>query len=369
MCANDACREPCASDRDCAAGSLCYAATGCILLEGYPLPDGEVVRRELDGVFEAMEVGGEWLYLLGSTSESPLDYGVLTARLDGGKGAGALRPVPRAPGVGTKDASRPAIAVKKGKLFFLDGVGRASVVASPPDGAAAPLEGGPFQRMLPSASPDVVAFGAVEGNRFMVRAFATETGRAMGPAREIAGAVGTQAVATKTGVVAMVELASFPRRWDLTLTDYTTGEVRAFGFEALMFDGAYPLTNTSADGFWSSGDWLVRRDPIGGTLGILDLSRPSTPERTLAPAPFRFVVAEDAALAAARSPRGVDLVRTTIPDGKATTIGWLKTKLSEAKHGPFVAVDGRSAYVSDLESLRLTSLTPYGRGAVYRYRF
>lgn len=74
MCANDACREPCASDRDCAAGSLCYAATGCILLEGYPLPDGEVVRRDVDGVFEAMGVGGEWLYLLGSTSESPLDY-------------------------------------------------------------------------------------------------------------------------------------------------------------------------------------------------------------------------------------------------------------------------------------------------------
>lgn len=75
----------------------------------------------------------------------------------------------------------------------------------------------------------------------------------------------------------MVELASFPRRWDLTFTDYTTGEVRAFGFEALMFDGAYPLTNTSADGFWSSGDWLVRRDPSASQVAGSPFGITSTP--------------------------------------------------------------------------------------------
>ena len=359
VCAVGACWEPCGPGGACKSGFVCLKDQACVMLEGYPLPDGEVVRKGLAGTFTTYQVSGDWLFLVGDLR--PGAAGLYAAKL----GSGA-EPELRATLPVTGQHSLPNVVTYGNKVYYADGTGHAFVSAVEPWDPK-PIPTSPFSYMIPSPARDTVAFLQF-AKAPTVRGLSTATGELLGPELPLPDMGLLVAPEGRTALVTW-RLATYPEKWDLSRVDLVTGERAALGVSDTLSGAGYPLKDTAFGTAWAFGSALVRQNERQGTLTLLDTSKPGGEERGFGNALNHVGVAEDGFYVVAPSARGRDLVHIAVPSGAATSLGWLRSKLQASwSYRPQIVVDGPWVYALDLHAVGDPANSTIESGWVYRFR-
>lgn len=130
VCAVGACWEPCGPGGACKSGFVCLKDQACVMLEGYPLPDGEVVRKGLAGTFTTYQVSGDWLFLVGDLR--PGAAGLYAAKLGSGAEPELRATLPVTDPFAEGQQSLPNVVTYGNKVYYADGTGHAFVSAVEP---------------------------------------------------------------------------------------------------------------------------------------------------------------------------------------------------------------------------------------------
>lgn len=365
VCAADACWEPCGAGGGCKSGFVCLKDRACVMLEAYPLPDGEVVRRGLSGSFSAFEVSGNWMFLLGRPQRDRGPLGLYAAKLDGGSGL-ELRATLAEPKDTRDPSSVEHLVAYGGKIYYADRTGHAFVSPVEP-WAPKPIDTPVFTYMVPSVAKDAIVFLQAE-TAFAVRGWATATSEPLGPEHRLSDVTMLLAPEARSALVMWnVDPLRGPK-WELSRVDLATGARSSLGIPGDRAGAGSPLKDSVFGSAWAFGGSLVRIDSTQNTLTLLDLGEPGGDERGIGTALHHVAVAEDGVYAVAPSARGQDLVRVGVPSGAPTSLGWLRSTLQSFPHGPHLAVDGPWVYAVDLDGLEDPFHGVYGQGWVYRFR-
>lgn len=365
VCAQEACWEPCGAGGSCKPGYVCLKGQACLMLEAYPLPDGEVVRKGLSGSFSAFQVSGDWMFLVGRPERDRGPLGLYAAKLDGGSGL-ELRATLAEPAGSGEPSSVENLVAYGGKIYYADRSGRAFVSPVEP-WAPKPIETGLFTYMVPSVARDTIVFLQAETS-FTVRGLSTATGEPIGPEHALSNVTMLLAPEARSALVMWnVDPVRGPK-WELSRVDLATGALVSLGIPGDLSGAGYPLKDSVFGSAWAFGDSFVRINSTQGTLTLLDLAKPGGQERGIGTALHHVAVAADGMYAVAPSSRGQDLVRVGVPSGASASLGWLRSTLQSFPHGPHLAVDGPWVYAVDLDGLADPFHGVYGQGWVYRFR-
>ncbi len=363
VCAVDACWERCGAGGTCKSGFVCSKQEACIMLEAYPLPDGEVVRRGLAGRFTRFQVSGDWLFLVGSVESGRL--GLFAAKLGSTAGLELRAELAFNSGCGDEPSSIANVIVRDGKVYYADGAGHAFVSAVEPwDPKRIPVE--PFHDMIPSPARDTLVF--LGGNRFTVQGLSTTTGEVLGPAHEVTN-VGLLLAPEARSALVVRGSDPYSGKRDLTRVDLVTGALSSLGISGELSGAGYPLKDSSFGSAWVFGSYLVLKNDAQSYLSLLDTSKPGGEERGLGTAMDHVGVDADGFYAVAPSGRGRDLVHIAVPSGAVTSLGWLRSRLQASwAYRPRIVVDGPWVYALDLDAVEYPGNSNLASGWVYRFR-
>lgn len=352
-CVFDGCWRPCPGvSGDCGRGNRCHQGA-CIVVNAFPLPDGERVLPKIVGEYTSFDVDGDWAYFYGRSGSTKNDYGIWATKLFGDGQLSLV--VSRLRWLQT-DRGRTGFLARRGWLYWVDD--SRLYRASPPD--FRPVEIGPADVLVPSPSRDLIVYARYNGDReasATIYVIDAATAAVLSQIPTHAEGLTATSVASSTRVFFPSAPSTLPPLGELQWADLATGSV---GGTATPMPFSYRFPDVRS--LFGAGTFLVNHHVNEQTMYLRDTAVAGMQERAFYSAARHTPAVTDAAVYLPKaSSRGIDLKRIAVPDGSESTIGWLTASGDEPAFRPVTVVSPPWVYVATLD------YTLYFRPGLYRY--